>query len=92
MSTLDTRDDQRLQRAGRTRSRGGPYVWVFVLVALLVVLVALAVDNTGSVELGWVLGASRAPLVWVILFSAILGWLVGIATSMLIRHSTRPRR
>lgn len=84
-------EETRKERARRTRRRGGLYAWMLVLVALLVVLVALAMDNTGSVELSWIFGSGQAPLVWVILFSAILGWLVGIAASILIRHSTRRR-
>lgn len=79
------------ERAGRSRRRGGLYAWVLLLVVLLVVLVALAMDNTEPVELGWLFGSSQPPLVWVILFSAILGWLAGIATGILIRHSTRRR-
>jgi uncharacterized integral membrane protein len=64
---------------------------VFVLAALLVVLVALAVQNTRPVEVSWVFGTSQVPLVWLIIFSAILGWLVGMVTGTVIRHSTRRR-
>jgi uncharacterized integral membrane protein len=64
---------------------------VFVLAALLVVLVALAVQNTRPVEVSWVFGTSQVPLVWLIIFSALLGWLVGIVTGTVIRHSTRRR-
>jgi uncharacterized integral membrane protein len=77
----------------RSRSRAGLYARVFVLVALLVVLIALVVANTpGSVELSWVFGSGRVSIVWVIVLSAILGWLVGIVTGALIRHRTRGRR
>lgn len=83
--------ETRGERARRSRRRGGLYAWVLLLVVLLVVLVALAMDNTEPVELGWVFGSSQPPLVWVILLSAILGWLAGITTSILIRHRTRRR-
>jgi uncharacterized integral membrane protein len=77
---------------GRRRSRAGVYTRVFTLVALIVVLIALVVANAPrSVELSWVFGSGRASLVWVIVVSAILGWLVGIVTSAIIRHRTRPR-
>jgi uncharacterized integral membrane protein len=65
---------------------------VFVLVALLVVLIALVVANTPrTVELSWVFGSGQVAIVWIIVVSAILGWLVGIFTGALIRHSTRGR-
>jgi uncharacterized integral membrane protein len=86
-----TSQETRGQRARRTRRRAGLYMWVFVLAALLVVLVALAVQNTRPVEVSWVFGTSQVPLVWLIIFSAILGWLVGMVTGTVIRHSTRRR-
>lgn len=76
----------------RQRSRAGLYARVFVLVALLIVIIALVVANTpGTVELSWVFGSGEVSIVWVIVASAILGWLVGIVTGALIRHSTRER-
>jgi uncharacterized integral membrane protein len=73
-------------------SRVGLYARVFVLVALLVVLIALVVANTpGMVELSWVFGSGQVSIVWVIVLSAILGWLAGIVTGALIRHSTPGR-
>jgi len=86
-----TPQETRGQRARRTRRRAGLYAWVFVLAALLIVLVALAVQNTGPVEVSWVFGTGQVPLVWLIIFAAILGWLVGIVTGTVIRHSTRRR-
>jgi uncharacterized integral membrane protein len=79
----------RLRRHGH---RAGLYAWAFVLVALLVVIVALAVANTRRVELSWVVGTSHASLAWIILAAAILGWLLGIATSVVFRVRTRRRR
>jgi uncharacterized integral membrane protein len=74
----------------RSRSRAGLYARVFVLVALMVVLIALVVANTPrTVELSWVVGSGQVPIVWVIVASAILGWLAGMVTGALIRHSTR---
>lgn len=86
-----TPQETRVQRSRRTRRRAGLYAWMFVLAALLVVLVALAVQNTRPVEVSWVFGTSQVPLVWLIIFSAILGWLVGMVTGTVIRHSTRRR-
>jgi uncharacterized integral membrane protein len=78
----------RLRRQGR---HTGLYAWAFGLVALLVVLIALAVANTRQVKLSWVVGTSHASLVWIILASAVLGWLLGIVTSVVFRLRTRRR-
>jgi uncharacterized integral membrane protein len=79
----------RLRRHGR---RTGLYTWAFGLVALLVVLIALVVANTRQVKLSWVVGTGHASLVWIILAAAVLGWLLGILTSVLFRLRTRRRR
>ena len=52
-------------------------------------LIALIAANTGAVKLDWVVGSTRASLVWIILASAVLGWLLGLATSSVVRHRTR---
>jgi hypothetical protein len=44
-----------------------------------------------SVKVSWVLGSTRQSLVWIILVTAILGWLLGIATSVILRYRTRRR-
>jgi uncharacterized integral membrane protein len=79
----------RLRRHGR---HTGLYAWAFALVALLVVVIALAVANTRQVKLSWVFGTSQASLVWIILAAAVLGWLLGITTSVIFRLRTRRRR
>ena len=79
----------RLLRHGR---RTGLYAWAFGLVALLVVLIALVAANTRQVKLSWVVGTGHASLVWIILAAAVLGWLLGIFTSVVFRLRTRRRR
>jgi len=82
-------------RSARLRRQGHRtylYAWAFTLVALLVVVIALAVANTGQVKLSWVVGSSHASLVWIIVVAAALGWLLGIATSVVFRLRTRRRR
>ena len=76
----------RLRRHGH---RTGLYTWAFGLVALLVVLIALVVANTRQVKLSWVVGTSHASLVWIILAAAVLGWLLGMLTSIVFRLRTR---
>ena len=80
---------ERLRRQGH---HTGLYALAFSLVALLVVLIALAVANTRQVKLSWVAGTGHASLVWIILVSAVLGWLLGIVTSVVFRLRTRRRR
>jgi uncharacterized integral membrane protein len=87
-ATAETRGD-RLRRHGR---RTGLYSWAVGFVALLVVLIALVVANTRQVKLSWVVGSGHASLVWIILAAAILGWLLGIFTSVVFRLRTRRRQ
>jgi len=56
-----------------------------------VILIALVSANTQSVEVSWVVGSTRHSLVWIILATAILGWLLGIVTSVIFRFRTRRR-
>jgi uncharacterized integral membrane protein len=84
----ETRGD-RLRRHGR---RTGLYTCAFGLVALLVLLISLVVANTRQVKLSWVVGTGHASLVWIILAAAVLGWLLGIVTSIVFRLRTRRRR
>lgn len=84
--------EPRRDRLRRHGHRTGLYAWAFALVALLVVLIALVVANTRQVKLSWVFGNGHASLVWIILAAAVLGWLVGILTSVAFRRRTRRRR
>ncbi len=62
------------------------YTSTVVLVAMLVVLVVLIAVNTRRVRLSWAVGETRARLVWIILASALIGWIAGLATSVLVRR------
>ena len=84
--------EPRRERLRRQGHHTGLYTWAFGLVALLVVLIALVIANTRPVKLSWVLGSGHASLVWIILASAVLGWLLGIVTSVVFRLRTRRRR
>ena len=76
----------RLVRHGR---RARFYTWAVLFVALLVALVILIAANVRAVKLDWVLGSTHTSLVWIILAATVLGWLLGIATSVLFRYRTR---
>jgi uncharacterized integral membrane protein len=84
--------ESRVERLRRHGHRAGLYTFGFTFVALLVVLIALVVANTRQVKLSWVVGTGHASLVWIILASAVLGWLMGILTSVVFRLRTRRRR
>jgi uncharacterized integral membrane protein len=84
--------ETRGERFRRKAHRAGLYLYAFFTVALLVCLVALGVANTDQVEFSWVVGSSMVSLVWIVIFSAILGWLLGIVTSAVFRWRTRARR
>ncbi|HST66172.1 MAG TPA: LapA family protein [Mycobacteriales bacterium] len=72
-------------------SRPGPSLHAVLLIVVLVALIALLLANTRTVEVSWVFGSSRQPLVWIVLVTAVLGWLLGIFTSMLLRHRRAQR-
>jgi uncharacterized integral membrane protein len=86
-SPVETRGERFRRKAHRT----GLYLYAFFTAALLVCLVALAVANTHQVEFSWVVGSSTVSLVWIVIFTAILGWLLGLVTSVVFRWRTRAR-
>jgi uncharacterized integral membrane protein len=83
--------ESRRARLRRQGHRTGLYAWAFALVALLVIVIALAAANTRQVELSWLAGTSHVSLVWIIIAAAVLGWLLGITTSVVFRLRTRRR-
>jgi len=87
-----TAAETRGERFQRKAHRTGLYLYAFFTLALLVCLIALAVANTHQVEFSWVVGSSTVSLVWIVIFTAILGWLLGIVTSVVFRWRTRARR
>jgi uncharacterized integral membrane protein len=78
----------RLRRHGH---RAVLYTWAFAGVGLIVVIVALAVANAHQVRVGWVFGSGHESLVWIVVASGVLGWLLGIVTAIIFRLRTRRR-
>jgi uncharacterized integral membrane protein len=69
------------------------HLYVVAAIALLVYVVALATTNTHRVRVDWVFAHSTLPLVWLALFAAIIGWLLGTLITLAFRLRTRaPRR
>ena len=84
--------EPRAARLRRHGHRAGLYTWAVAFVALVVVVIALVIANTRQVELSWVFGKGTASLVWIIVAATVLGWLLGIVTSVVFRLRTRRRR
>ena len=80
------------QRFSRKAHRTRLYAYAFAAVALLVFLVALAATNTRHVKVSWVFGHSSVSLVWLVLFSAVIGWLLSMVISIMFRWRTRRPR
>ncbi len=85
----ETRLERLLRMAHLARLHG----FAILTVALFGFLIALAVSNTAHVKVNWVFGSSDVSLVWLVLFAAILGWLLGLVASARFHWLTRvPRR
>jgi uncharacterized integral membrane protein len=83
--------ESRRQQLMRHGHRVRLYAWAFMFIAALVVVIVLIGANVRSVKLDWVVGSTHASLVWIILAATVLGWLLGVATSVLFRFRTRRR-
>jgi uncharacterized integral membrane protein len=84
--------ESRLQRGIRYSHRTGLYVSLVVAIATIVFLILLIAQNTRRVKIDYVFGSTQARLIWLVIVSAITGWVLGIVTGFLIRRRTRWRR
>jgi len=85
----ETRHEHFRRRAHRSRLHG----YAIATVALVAFLIALAASNTAQVNANWVFGSSHVSLVWLVLFAALLGWLLGLVATAAFHWRTRaPRR
>jgi uncharacterized integral membrane protein len=85
---METRRARSRRKAHRYRLHG----YALVTGALVAFLVALAASNTAPVRVNWVFGTSHVSLVWLVLFAAILGWLLGLAATAAFHWRTRAPR
>jgi uncharacterized integral membrane protein len=81
--------EPRMSRLRRRGHHGVLYGSALAAIALMIVLIALVVANTRQVPLSWVVGSGSASLVWILLATAVVGWLLGIATAVVFRYRTR---
>ena len=83
--------ETRLRRGIRYSHRTGLYVSLVVAIATIVFLILLIAQNTRRVKVDYVFGNTQARLVWLVIISAITGWVLGIVTGFLVRRRTRWR-
>jgi uncharacterized integral membrane protein len=85
-------EESRLQRGLRYGHRTGLYTTLVVGIVAAVLLILLVARNTRQVRLDYVFGHTQAGLIWLVVISAITGWVLGIVTGFLVRRRTRWRR
>jgi uncharacterized integral membrane protein len=85
-------EESRFHRGLRYTHRTSLYAALLIAIAAIVYLVLLVARNTRQVKLDYVFDSTQARLIWLIIISAITGWVLGIVTSFLIRRRTRWRR
>jgi uncharacterized integral membrane protein len=85
-------EESRRERARRYGHRTSLYATLVLGIVAAVLLILLIARNTRQVRLDYVLGHTNAALIWLIVISAITGWVLGIVTAFLIRRRTRWRR
>ena len=89
--TRSPETETRLRRGIRYSHRTGLYVSLVIAIATIVFLILLVARNTRHVKVDYVVGNTQAALVWLVIISAITGWVLGIVTAFLIRRRTRWR-
>jgi uncharacterized integral membrane protein len=83
--------ETRFERSLRYGHRTGMYVSLAVAIAVIVFLILLIARNTKEVRVDYVFDSTQTRLIWLVIISAIAGWVLGIATSFLVRRRTRRR-
>jgi uncharacterized integral membrane protein len=97
--TDEERDEQvapapetRFRRGLRYTHRTSLYLSLAAAIATIVYLILLISRNTRQVKVDYVFGDANARVVWLIVVSAITGWVLGLATAYLLRRRTRAPR
>jgi uncharacterized integral membrane protein len=81
--------ETRFRRGLRYTHNTWLYVSMAALVATIVYLILLIAANTRHVKVDYVFGTTNARVVWLIVVSAVAGWILGLATSFLLRRRMR---
>ncbi|MEO6123241.1 MAG: LapA family protein [Ilumatobacteraceae bacterium] len=81
----DRNDDQHVSTVDTARGVGH-IIRIVVIIAVIAALVAVVLDNTTDVPVGYVFGDASAPI-WIVIVASAVG---GIIIGWLFTH--RPRR
>jgi uncharacterized integral membrane protein len=76
-------------RSRRHARRSRLYSYAVVAVVVAAVVIALAASNTAKTKVSWIVGSSHVSLVWMVLATAVLGWLLGLLTAAALHRRTR---
>jgi uncharacterized integral membrane protein len=90
--TEEERQLQADERGGLRSHRTRMWVLAVAAVVVLVYIILLIAENAHRVKVHYVVGTSNTRLIWLIIIVGLLGWLLGIATSSIIRRRSRRRR
>jgi uncharacterized integral membrane protein len=85
-------EETRFRRGLRYTGEVWFYVSLIALVLTIVYLIFLIARNTRHVKVDYVFGSGDARVVWLIVISTIAGWVLGLATSFLLRRRHRGAR
>jgi uncharacterized integral membrane protein len=85
-------EESRFERGLRYGHRVRLYASLAVALAAGLFLILLIARNSHRVKVDYVFGEAFTHLIWLIVISAIVGWVLGIVTAFLIRRRTRWRR
>ena len=85
-------EEGRFRRGVRHTHRTVNFAAIVIFLATIVYLTLLIARNTRRVKLDYVVGSSHTRLIWLIVLSAFTGWLLGLATSFLLRRRVRRLR
>ena len=90
--TPQLEEESRFERGVRYGHRTALYGSIVIALAVLIYLIFLIARNADAVRFDYVFGDAKTRLIWLIVISAIAGWVLGIITAYLIRRRTRLRR
>ncbi len=84
-------EESRIERGLRYGRRTSLYAAVALGIGAIVLLILLIARNSDQVDFDYVFGSAQTRLIWLIVISAICGWVLGIVTAYFVRRRTRWR-
>lgn len=84
------RQDDDRHDEGRSAGLGGRAIAAIIAaVAVTAVVVVWLMRNRDSVEIDWLFTTTDAPIWLVLLIAAVMGWIIGILLTAVVRHRIR---